>query len=104
MLVGSVRVFVRQAEADKHAGYFEGVMHLRDERDGAAFANEDGFFPEAFLERALGDLKDWRMERRYPRFTGAEHFEFALHGLRQEFQNVLFDELRGGVRILVGNE
>src|SRR5580693_1179153 len=104
MLVGSVRVFVRQAEADKHAGYFESVMHLRDERDGAAFANKDGFFSEAFFERALGDLKDGRMEGRYPRFTGAEHFEFALYGLRQEFPNVLFDELRGRVGILLGNQ
>ena len=44
MFVGSVRVFVGQTEADEHAGNFESVMHLRDEGNGAAFTNENGFF------------------------------------------------------------
>ena len=58
VFVGRVRVFVRQAEAEQDAGHFEGVVHLRDERDRAALANEDGAFAKSFFERALGDLKN----------------------------------------------
>src|ERR1700722_6180866 len=104
MFVGGVRVFVGETEADKHARNFECVMHLRDERDGAAFADEHSFFPEAFLESALRNLEDGRVERGNPGLAGAEHVELALYGLRQEFANVFFDELRDGVRILARNE
>ena len=104
VLVGGVRVFVWKAEADEHAGNFEGVMHLRDEGNGAAFTNENGFFAKAFFERALGDLEDRRMERGDPRFAGAEDIEFALYGFRQEFANVFFYEFGDGVRILAGYE
>src|ERR1700676_5615781 len=103
VLVRSVRVFIRQAEADQHAGNLEGVMHLGDEGDGAALANEDGFFPESLFERTLRDRKDWRVERGYPRFAGAEHLELALDRLRQELANLFFDELRNGLRLLVGS-
>src|SRR5580704_5044723 len=104
MLVGGVRVFVGQPEADEHARNFEGVMHLRDERNGATFANKNGFFTETFFERALRDFEDRRMERSYPRFAGAENIEFALYGFRQEFADVLFNESGDGLRILIGNE
>ena len=35
MLVGGMRVFVGKTETDEHAGNFEGVMHLRDERESS---------------------------------------------------------------------
>ena len=58
VLVGSVRVFVGQAETDQDARHFEGVVHLRDEGDGAAFADEHGFFAEALLQRRLGNMEN----------------------------------------------
>ncbi len=42
VLVGSMRVFVGQTETDQDARHFERVVHLRDKRDRAAFANENG--------------------------------------------------------------
>src|ERR1700733_1172374 len=36
MFVGCVRIFVRQSEAQQHTRNFECVVHLRDERNGAA--------------------------------------------------------------------
>src|SRR5580704_4805711 len=82
MFVGRVRVFVWEAEADEHAGNLERVMHLRDKGDRASFANESCFFPEAFFEGGLSDFENGRVKRRYPGLAGAEHFEFALYGLR----------------------
>src|SRR5580704_1894155 len=104
MFVGSVRVFVGEAETDEHAGDFKGVMHLRNEGDRAAFANEGCFFSEAFFEGGLSDLKNGRVERSYPGFAGAEYFEFAFNGLGQKFANVFLYEFCDNVRILVGNE
>ena len=104
VFVGSVRVFVGQAETQEYAGNFERVMHLRDERDGAAFANEHGFFSEAFLESALSNFKDWRVERGDPRFTSAEQVKLEFDGLWQKFANVFFDEHSNFLRILIGNE
>src|SRR5438105_3259300 len=71
MFVGSVSVFVRQTKTDEHAWHFKGVVHLRDERNRAAFANKDGFFVEAFLKRSLRSLENWRVIGRRPRFAGA---------------------------------
>ena len=81
VLVGSVRVFIGETETEEHARNFEGVVHLRDERDGAAFPNEDSLFSEALFECALRDFENGRVERRDPRFAGAQHVEFALDGL-----------------------
>ncbi len=53
MLVGGVGVFVGQAEADQDAWNFEGVVHLSDEGDRTAFADEYGPFAKAFFERTL---------------------------------------------------
>jgi hypothetical protein len=78
MFVGGVGVFVGQAEADEDAGNFKGVIHLGDERDRAAFADEDGFFVEAFFESGLSALKNGRMVRGGPGLAGAEDFEFAV--------------------------
>src|SRR5271170_912486 len=91
VFVGSVGVFVGETEADEHAGNLERVMHLRHEGDGAAFADEDGFFPETFFERALGNLENWRVERRYPGLAGAENFELALYAFRQKLADMFFD-------------
>jgi hypothetical protein len=104
VFVGSVGVFIGETEADEDARNFESVMHLRDEGDGTTLANEDGFFPESFFERALRDLKDGCVERGDPWFAGAEDIELALYGFRQKFADVFFDELCNNVRILVGNE
>jgi len=93
VFVGSVCVFIGETEADQYAGDFEGVMHLRDERYRAPFANEDRFFPEALFERALRNFKNRRMERRYPRFASAEDFELAGNGFWQESAYVFFDQL-----------
>ena len=57
MFVGGVGVFVRQAEADQDAGHLEGVVHLGDEGNRAAFADEYGPLAEAFFQRALGCLR-----------------------------------------------
>ena len=78
MFIGSVGVFIGQAEADEDAGNFKGIVHLGDERDRAAFANEDSFFVEALFESGLGALKNGRMIRGGPGLAGAEDFEFAM--------------------------
>ena len=104
VFVGSVGVFIRQTKTDEHAGDFERVVHLRDEGDGAAFSNENGFFTETFFESALGDFEDRRVERGDPGLACAENIEFALYGFGQEFANVFFDEPGDRLRILAGNE
>jgi len=49
MLVGRVRILIRQAKPNQYARHFECVVHLRDERDRTAFTNEDGFLSESFF-------------------------------------------------------
>src|ERR1700691_3219280 len=49
VFVRRVRVFVRQTEAQQHAGNLERVVHLRDERNRPALADEHRFFPESAL-------------------------------------------------------
>jgi hypothetical protein len=104
VFVGSMRVFVRKAEADEHARNLEGVVHLRDEGYGAAFADKDGFFSVTLFESGLRDLENRRFKRSDPRLAGAEHVEFALDGFRQKFADLFFDEGRDFVRILMGNK
>src|SRR5215467_8023261 len=53
VLVGGVGVFVGEAKTEEHTRHFEGVVHLRDERNRTAFADEHGFFAEALFERSL---------------------------------------------------
>lgn len=79
VLVGGVGVFVGQAEAEEHAGHLEGVVHLGDEGDGAALADEDGLLAETLLQGALRDLEDGGVERSDPGLAGAEGFELHLH-------------------------
>ena len=67
VLVGGVGVFVGQAEADQDAGHFEGVVHLGDEGNGAAFADEYGFLAETFFQRGLGFRENGGVIGRGPR-------------------------------------
>ncbi len=53
VFVGGVGIFIGQAETDQDAGHFEGVVHLRDERNRATFADEDGALAEALFQSAL---------------------------------------------------
>src|SRR6266581_8967095 len=46
VFVGGVGVFVRQAKADQDARHFEGVVHLRYERNGTTLANENSLSAE----------------------------------------------------------
>ena len=104
VLVGSVGVLVWQTEAQKHTGNFKGVVHLGDEGDRAAFADEHGLFAEALFERGLRFLEDRIVVRSGPRLSFTQDFKFAVNRFGQQFSNVLLDELRDLVRILVGNE
>ena len=104
MLVGRVSVLIGQTEADQNAGHFERIVHLSDEGNGTAFANENRLFVEALLERSLRALKNRRVVRSRPRLASTENFEFAVHGFRQKLANVFFDELGDALRILAGDE
>src|SRR5258707_8486069 len=77
MFVGGVGVFVGKAEAHEYAGDFKGVVHLGDEGNGAAFADEDGFFLKALFESGLGALEKGCMVRSGPGVAAAEDFAFA---------------------------
>src|SRR6266481_6128632 len=91
VFVGSVSVFVRKAEADQNTRNLEGVMHLGDERDRAALADENCLLAESFFERGLRLLEDGRVERRDPGLARAEDFEFACHRLGQKLADMLLD-------------
>ena len=104
MLVGRVSVFIGQAKANENTGDLERVVHLSDEGDRTAFANEDRFFLETFLESSLGALKNGSVVRSGPGFASTENFEFAVHGFGQKFANVFFDELGDALRILAGDQ
>ena len=104
VFVGGMSVFVGQAEADQDAGHLEGVVHLRDERDRAAFADEDSLFAKAFFQRGLRFRENRSLIRSGPGFAGAEDFEFADHGFRQQLADVLLHELGDLLRILIGHQ
>src|SRR3984893_2393153 len=104
VFVGSVGVFIRQTKTDEHAGDFESVVHLRDEGDGAAFANKHGAFAKTLFERVLRLFENGRLIRCGPRFAGAKNVEFAMHAFRQKFAYVFFNKLGDFLRILMGNE
>ena len=102
MLVGSVSVFIREAETDQDAGDFESVMHLGNKRDRTAFADEHGLFAKALFEGRLSLQKNRGMEGSHPGFPGAQNFKFAMNGVRQELSNLFFDEPGDFVRLLIG--
>ena len=104
MLVGGVRVFVGQAETQQNTRDFKGVVHLRYERNGTAFANENGFPAKAFFQSRLGLLENGIVIGSDPRFSGAQDFELAMDGLGKKLSNVFFNELGDLVGILIGDE
>src|SRR6266852_1305659 len=104
VLVGSMGVFVGQAEADQNARHFEGVVHLSDEGDGTALANEDGLLSETLFQSCLCLLENRIVVGSHPRFPGAQNFKFAMDRFRKKLSNVLLHELGDLVRILVGYE
>src|SRR6267142_3508880 len=88
MFVRGVGVFVGQTEAEQDAGNFEGVMHLGDERNRAAFANENGLLAEALFQGGLGLQENGGLIRSDPRFSSAEAIKFAMNRFRQQLSNV----------------
>src|SRR5579863_9581600 len=84
VFVGGVRVFVRQAESEQDAWNLERVMHLRDERNRPALADEHGALAEALLERIVRNLEKRVGVRSDPGFALAEDLELHFHGLRQQ--------------------
>src|SRR5258708_26117665 len=81
VFVGSVSVFIRKAEADQNTRNLKGIMHLGDERDRAALADENCLPAQSFFERVLRLLEDGRAVRITPVLARAEDFEFACHRL-----------------------
>src|SRR5208282_5268468 len=72
VLVRRVRVLVRQAEAQQHAGNLECVVHLRDEGNRAALANEHRLLPKASLERVNCFLENRVRVGSDPRLASAQ--------------------------------
>src|SRR5580704_13234354 len=104
MLIGGVGVFVGEAEADEDARNFEGVVHLGHEGNGAAFADENSFLAEAFFERGLSLRENRGVIRRGPRFTRAEHFEFAGYRFWKQHSDLFFNEFGNLVWILIRDQ
>ena len=73
VFVGGMRVFIGKAEADQDAWHLEGVVHLGDEGNRAALANEHRLFTEAFFERCLSLRENGGMIGRGHSFAGAQH-------------------------------
>ena len=67
VLVRGVRVFIRQSEAEQDARHLERVMHLRDERNRSALADEHGALAESLLQRVVRDLEERMRVGRDPR-------------------------------------
>src|SRR6266480_2159538 len=102
VFVGGVGVFVRQAEAEQDARHFEGVVHLRYERDGTTLANENSLSAKALHQRGLCFLENGIVVGSHPRFSGAQDFKLAADRFRQEHSNVFLHKFGDPVRNLVG--
>src|SRR5262249_55720604 len=70
----------------------------------AAFADENGFPSETFLQGGLRFLKNRRAVGSGPGLARAQDVECAYHGFWQELAHVLFDELGDALGILARNE
>src|SRR5260370_27746866 len=86
--VRSVRVFVRQTEPEQNARHLEGVVHLSDERDRPAFADEYRTLAEALLERPVRHLKERMGVRRDPRLALTVHVQLEPHRLLHQLADV----------------
>ena len=104
VLVRGVRVFVRKAEANQDAGHFEGVIHLRHERNGTTLANEHRFFAKSFFQSRLGLLENGIVIGSDPGFSSAQNFELAMDGFRKKLSNMLLHEFGDFLRVLIGYE
>lgn len=104
VLVGSVSVFIGETEADQNAGDLKGVVHLRDERDGATFADENSFLAEALFQCGLGLLENRIVVGSDPRFPHAQDFELAMDRFGKKLSHVLLDQFGDLFRILIGDE
>jgi len=102
VLIRGVGVFVGQTEADQNARHFEGVVHLRYERNGTTLANENSLLAEALLQRGLCFLENGIVVRSHPRFSGAQDFKLAMDRSWEKLSNVRLHEFGDLVRILVG--
>src|SRR5436190_23032175 len=74
VFVGGVGVFVRQPEAEQDARHFEGVVHLRYERDGTTLANENSVYAKAIHQRGLCVVVYGIVVGRNSRFSGAQEY------------------------------
>src|ERR1700730_17057277 len=101
VFIGRVGLFVRQSKSNQNAGYFESVMHLRNEGNGTAFANENSLFPKTFFQSTLRLLKNRRLKGSRPRLAGAKNFKFAGDRIRQQRADLFFDQLSNLVWILI---
>lgn len=104
MFIGCMGVLIGQTKADEDARNVESVVHLSDEGDGAALADEHGFLAEAILEGRLGNVKNGVVISSHPGFTGAEEFKFASDGFGQELANVFFHQLGYFLGLLIRNQ
>src|ERR1700730_4101691 len=93
VFIGRMSIFVRQSKSNQNAGHFERVMHLRNEGNGTAFANENSFFPKTSFQSALRLLKNWRLKGSRPRFPGAQNLKFASDRTGQQRADLFFDQL-----------
>src|ERR1700730_11699255 len=79
MLIRSMRVFVRQSASNENARNLEWLMHLCDQRNRSAFANEDRFLAESLFQRCLRLREYRRVERSNPRLSRTQNFKLHLH-------------------------
>src|SRR5258708_16627850 len=104
MLIGSMGIFVRQTKSHQHARDFEGVVHLGNKGDGAAFPNEHGLFSEALLKGFQSGLEDRMRVGRGPGLSLAQDLKFAGDCLGEQMPDVFFHKLGDLVGVLVGHK
>ena len=104
VLVGSVGVFVGEAEADQDAWDLKSVVHLRNEGDGTALTDEHGLPAKALLQSVLCLLENRIVVGSDPRLSGAQDFELAMDRFGKKLSNVFLDEFGDLLRVLIGDE
>ncbi len=90
MLVGRVRILIRQPEAQQNTRHFESVVHLRHEWDRASFADKYGALAESFFQRFVRGLEEGVRVRRDPGLALAMHVKLARHGFWQQAREYAF--------------
>ena len=92
-LVGRVRVVVGQGQAEQEGVGAQDLLEVVDNRDGAAFAHEDGFGAESGFERAQGGLGLRAGGRNEVRLGAVAGFDFQADGGRAEILQVFAEGL-----------